>query len=329
MDTLTERRSLATCASLYSAVPLQSTGDLRTWLQADSLASPSALPGGAREPTTNAICGRPRGTWLASFDHASHSWKTSPALFPADIFIPCSLTLPQWGMTRAGELYQQRTPARLTLEKDCGYLPTPRSINAFGIETSTGAREKYMSGPTLTQVIRRSAMLPTPAAQEAGWKVGGEVEIVDKNGDPPAHANQRWYDRKTGRIVQKGLTQVVTMLPTPAATEARQGYQNRNNGKRGSQKSLTTVVVEAEAFATPRASDAHGHQIQPGKQGGLGVNQQIGGKLNPDWVDWLMGYPIGWSALEATATDKYRYQPHWRFDYWLAVNGEALERLTK
>jgi len=33
--------------------------------------------------------------------------------------------------------------------------------------------------------------------------------------------------------------------PTPAAHEPRLGYQNRNNGKKGSQKSLTTVVIEA------------------------------------------------------------------------------------
>lgn len=32
--------------------------------------------------------------------------------------------------------------------------------------------------------------------------------------------------------------------PTVVASEARQGFQNRNNGKKGSQKSLTTVVTE-------------------------------------------------------------------------------------
>jgi hypothetical protein len=24
----------------------------------------------------------------------------------------------------------------------------------------------------------------------------------------------------------------------------------------------------------------------------------IGGKLNPQWVEWLMGFPIGWTDLE-------------------------------
>jgi hypothetical protein len=34
--------------------------------------------------------------------------------------------------------------------------------------------------------------------------------------------------------------------------------------------------------------------------------QQVGGPLNPDWVEWLMGWPIGWTALQPLATDKFR-----------------------
>jgi hypothetical protein len=34
-----------------------------------------------------------------------------------------------------------------------------------------------------------------------------------------------------------------------------------------------------------------------------------GGKLNPAWVEWLMGFPIGWSELEGSATPKCRSVP--------------------
>jgi len=27
-----------------------------------------------------------------------------------------------------------------------------------------------------------------------------------------------------------------------------------------------------------------------------------GGKLNPRWVEWLMGFPLGWTDLEASET---------------------------
>jgi len=33
---------------------------------------------------------------------------------------------------------------------------------------------------------------------------------------------------------------------------------------------------------------------------------QAGGKLNPTWVEWLMGWPLGWTDCAASATDKFR-----------------------
>lgn len=31
-----------------------------------------------------------------------------------------------------------------------------------------------------------------------------------------------------------------------------------------------------------------------------------GGTLNPSWVEWLMGWPIEWTASDALETDRYR-----------------------
>ena len=35
----------------------------------------------------------------------------------------------------------------------------------------------------------------------------------------------------------------------------------------------------------------------------------IGGQLSPPWVEWLMGWPIGWTDLSALETDKFQ---QWR-----------------
>ena len=32
-----------------------------------------------------------------------------------------------------------------------------------------------------------------------------------------------------------------------------------------------------------------------------------GGKLNPMWTEWLMGWPLGWTDLKPLETDKYHY----------------------
>ena len=37
------------------------------------------------------------------------------------------------------------------------------------------------------------------------------------------------------------------------------------------------------------------------------------GKLNPTWVEWLMGWPLGWTDLKRLETDKYQQ--------WLQLHG--------
>jgi len=36
---------------------------------------------------------------------------------------------------------------------------------------------------------------------------------------------------------------------------------------------------------------------------------QVGGKLNPTWVEWLMGWPLGWTDLKPLEMDKYHSVP--------------------
>ena len=45
---------------------------------------------------------------------------------------------------------------------------------------------------------------------------------------------------------------------------------------------------------------------------------QVGGPLNPDWVEWLMGWPIGWTDLKPLAMDK--------FPQWLHSHGELSKK---
>ena len=41
----------------------------------------------------------------------------------------------------------------------------------------------------------------------------------------------------------------------------------------------------------------------------VGLADQVGGKLNPTWVEWLMGWKLGWTDLKPLATDKFRCVP--------------------
>jgi hypothetical protein len=36
-----------------------------------------------------------------------------------------------------------------------------------------------------------------------------------------------------------------------------------------------------------------------------GLETSSTGRLNPEWIEWLMGWPTGWTASAALAMDKY------------------------
>lgn len=65
--------------------------------------------------------------------------------------------------------------------------------------------------------------------------------------------------------------------------------------------------MAVQKWPTPTASDA---TSGPGKastaQGGDNLRTAVGGLLNPDWTEWLMGWPIGWTALQPLEMDRFR-----------------------
>jgi DNA (cytosine-5)-methyltransferase 1 len=36
------------------------------------------------------------------------------------------------------------------------------------------------------------------------------------------------------------------------------------------------------------------------------LQKEVGGNLNPTWVEWLMGWPLGWTDCAASGMDKFR-----------------------
>jgi site-specific DNA-cytosine methylase len=84
-----------------------------------------------------------------------------------------------------------------------------------------------------------------------------------------------WGRQERKGFPEDSLPNAVTNWPTPSAHEARLGYQDRSDTtKKGTQESLLTVVVNT-----------------------AGGRSECPGHLNPDWVEWLMGVPTGWTEL--------------------------------
>jgi hypothetical protein len=102
----------------------------------------------------------------------------------------------------------------------------------------------------------------------------------------------------------------LSLLPTPRSSSAMAEdldsvRERLNNGKKYKSRLEEAVAM----WGTPRAAqgESRNHTIYSrpyGKPQNL-ENQiaqrepsAIGGKLNPAWVEWLMGFPIGWTDLE-------------------------------
>ena len=74
-----------------------------------------------------------------------------------------------------------------------------------------------------------------------------------------------------------------------------------------------TDATGSSLWPTPRAAlgDARNHTVYARSTDkpqnlenkvGTADPSAIGGKLNPTWVEWLMGFPTGWTDLEDSAT---------------------------
>lgn len=119
-----------------------------------------------------------------------------------------------------------------------------------------------------------------------------------------------WYDRDTacwrtyqGCLLQDTLEEYSETLP-------RQGMMR--DGRLYRQRIVVHRTGESGCglWRTPTADDANNATRQSGAFQSLTrevrKNAAVGGLLNPDWVEWLMGWPIGATALEPLAMARYR-----------------------
>lgn len=206
---------------------------------------------------------------LAKWDHDTSSWRTYRRSENGDLKRSSKTSL-RSGMTRNGTVYQLQPLAPLTRG------------------TASG-------------------LLPTPAASPAGWK---HIEVVDKDGNPPTHANQRWYHKETGRVVQKDLSHVIerNLWPTPRHSDGAKNVRTpegaakemERKGPSGIDLSAAAQLSEREMFPTPLASNTKANHMRSG--GREPRSYGASGQLNPTWVEWLMGFPLGWTDLAPSET---------------------------
>jgi DNA (cytosine-5)-methyltransferase 1 len=119
--------------------------------------------------------------------------------------------------------------------------------------------------------------------------------------------------------VGTGLYLLPTSVQTINATEyglfqnlwATPTVHGNYNQKGMSKKSGDGLATQVKNFPTPTTRDYKG-QSGAGRQERKGnpldtLPNAVGGSLNPMWVEWLMGFPLGWTDLKPLATHKFHY----------------------
>ena len=193
-------------------------------------------------------------------------------------------------VTPSGRLvFQLRASGRTTKEKESGSWHTPTVMDHLPTRTEEALKKQYMNhrkGRTEHSTLRDQVTFPkpdqmwrTPDNMAGGSNLPGIQKALDEG----------HLKRPSGQPIQIRLQDQVReerLWPTPAAHEGRLGYQRRDTGKKGTQKSLTTKVIDKE-----------------------GGREKTTGQLNPTWVEWLMGYPIGWTDLNVSETASSHKSP--------------------
>ena len=257
-------------------------------------------PVGELESTANdPDCGAKWSGSLARYDRDSRLWRT-PQLSLLGGLAVFSGTWPKWGTMRNGECWERRMWERRTKGTGYGLLRTPTvgMLNADRAKDPEYGTRKAEKGQTITLAdqVKSAQMWPTPT-------VCGNY-------------NRAGLSKNSGN----GLATAATMWPTPAARDSkgansREHCEKNGTGRKHMDQLANAVVHPDLKYPTPKTNGFCGGSGAAAK---IRQNEDLsteekrsmlagnGGQLNPTWVEWLIGWPLGWTDLKPLGMDKCR-----------------------
>lgn len=279
---------------------------IREWLMClpqDSLVNRSVSPESEKELTTNETCGQRQQTLFG--------------LSGLDVF--CLKMCPEYASTCPWS------------SETCGDLVTPfADPSSLGLTTLAGNTEESESGS--------SERFPTPNSYDAipdyANRKDNNLETGGRHGVNLRHLVKTWptptvnmvsggpnHESPTVKAGRHGLNLkgAVMMWPTPSATDYK------GAGKNGALRDRLDYAAEwgatkSKNYPTPTYMDHIERKGMRPSRAATGrttsyLSETVSGQLNPMWVEWLMGWPLGWTDLKPLEMDKFRewLQQHGRF----------------
>ena len=228
---------------------------------------------------------------LGRYDPDSHSLKMSQcSLFGEEQEL--LQILPKSAMMHRGQLSGLTMWERGTEGNGSGLWPTPQAMDARqDIRMRSELSEKAKKGgcSNLREEVHRRTF-PTPDTQNHrdGTKLRKDNNL------------------KEGGMHGVSLHHYITMFPTPTSRDWKDTGENVNWEKVAKKSRLAGAVM----FPTPRANLLPGLITKTSATRNKGNLEEVvaekenltSGQLNPTWVEWLMGYPLGWTDLKDSET---------------------------
>ena len=198
------------------------------------------------------------------------------------------------------------------LEQAVAMWPTPRA-NEPGRTTKGYGRGLAELVEGKEQIPPKIKNWPTPTASDVEGGIVQNVELENGSFSRKNQKGERW-----GVKLRDAVNHTEKMWPTPSARDWKggSGTVKEENGKyyRQSNTTGTKFGVRLDAmvekmekekiamFPTPTANEDACGKPTGKMQKMLGNHPQVrgsgSGTLNPTWVEWLMGYPKGWTDLK-------------------------------
>lgn len=246
--------------------------------RAASRASHSAKPDEGRERATTAISGQKCLGLFGNFGRGGSSAK---------MLRDCLLSKPVWFSNQCALTWKEQvTPSKRLLYR---LQPSARRIGEIG--------SGLLLTPTVVNAIERS--------DEALLKKSKKRAASGRITTPPGNLQEQMNAfQKTG-----SLTDMTALLPTATTRESEHpNMKITPDGRRAPTKGKTSFKIGlADTIAllpTPNASEAvKGREKSPSQMNrhtpGMGatVGNATGLKLQPNFVEWMMGYPQGYTSL--------------------------------
>jgi hypothetical protein len=192
---------------------------------------------------------------------------------------------PRWGMMLDGACWELGMSVRRIKETECGSWPTPTTMDKLPPKSpealhkeATVARPGRSRPANLRDCVHPEQMKAWPTPCTRDYKGTNAPEgLIRKDG-------KSRMDQLPNAVAYGG-NKIQQTYPTPRCFMHKDALTDRGKSNLGE------VINEKEQMTKT-------------------------GQLNPAWVEWLMGWPIGWTGLKPLETDKYRNVQQWHSEFY-------------